>query len=384
MKILGLISGNEGYGVRRAWLGLSEQFKKKGVDLSFASVNKGNLSHELQEKNLDVTILLDKEFKNIKPGNLKFFYMIYRVFLQLLIIPKIISKLKKNKIDAVLFRNPMEVMLMGVVSKLTGVKSFWLMPNSVSNDYPFDLNRKIYRFIFKYCNVTPIANSKYTLSTLGNIPNGNFSYLGIDPQLFINSKEMRDFHRKKLNISEDDIVVGIFARMTPEKGQSLMIDAINALGDKALNVHLLLGGAGNNQSYNSEIQDKISKYNLSDRIHLLGAVNNVVDYYCACDIVANTRLDPEPFGFSVIEAMMMGIPVLAHKSGGPGETVIDGVTGWHIDAPNLEAFVSGLERAIDEKDQWYRYKQQSVKTALEFYTSEQMTQRIVNIIVNKQ
>ena len=49
MKILGLISGTEGYGVRRAWLGLSDQFRKKNVDICFASVNEGNLSYELQE-----------------------------------------------------------------------------------------------------------------------------------------------------------------------------------------------------------------------------------------------------------------------------------------------------------------------------------------------
>lgn len=380
MKILGLISGTEGYGVRRAWLGLSDQFRQKNVDLCFASVNDGNLANELQEKDFEVNVLLNNELKNIKPGKMKIFYLAYRVFLQLILVPKLIKLIKKNKVDVVLFRSPMEVLLIGIVSKLIGIKSYWLMPNSVSSDYPLDLNRKIYRFIFKYCNVTPIANSKYTLSTLGKVSNGTYTHLGIDPNLFVYSEEKNKFYRSKFKLKDNDVLIGVFARMTREKGQALMIDAIHSLGKKASDVHLLLCGAGGDKVYQQEIEDQIKEYNLFDRIHLMGAVNNVTDYYSACDIVANTRLDAEPFGFSVIEAMMMGIPVLAHKLGGPGETVIDGITGWHIDLPTKEAFILGLDKALSEKDNWLKYSNNAKTIALEKYTSQLMTERVLDII----
>lgn len=383
MKILGLISGTEGYGIRRAWLGLSDQFRKKSVDICFASVNEGNLSYELQENDFEVNILLQEKLKNIKSGKMKIFYLIYRVFLQLFLIPKLIKVIKKNKAKVVLFRSPMEVMLMGVVSKLMGIHSYWLMPNSVSNNYPLDLNRKIYRFIFKYCNVTPIANSQYTLSTLGQVPNGTYTHLGIDPDSFVYSEEKNKFYRSRFKLKGDDILIGIFARMTREKGQALMIDAIHSLGEKASNVHLLVCGAGSDKGYQKEIEDKVKVYNLSDRVHLMGAVNNVTDYYSACDIVANTRLDAEPFGFSVIEAMMMGIPVLAHKLGGPGETVIDDVTGWHIEAPSKEAFMYALEKALLSKDKWVVYGENAKKKALADFSSLKMTNNILNILSNR-
>ena len=380
MKILGLISGTEGYGVRRAWLGLSDQFRKKSVDICFASVNEGNLSYELQENDFEVNILLQKKLKNIKSGKMKIFYLIYRIFLQLFLIPKLIKVIKKNKAKVVLFRSPMEVMLMGVVSKLMGIHSYWLMPNSVSNNYPLDLNRKIYRFIFKYCNVTPIANSQYTLSTLGQVPNGTYTHLGIDPDSFVYSEEKNKFYRSRFKLKGDDILIGIFARMTREKGQALMIDAIHSLEEKASNVHLLVCGAGSDKVYQKEIEDKVKEYNLSDRVHLMGAVNNVADYYSACDIVANTRLDAEPFGFSVIEAMMMGIPVLAHKLGGPGETVIDSVTGWHIENPNKDSFILGLNKAINEVNMNHISKMNIKTYALSHFTAEKMVENLIAII----
>lgn len=380
MKILGLISGTEGYGVRRAWLGLSNQFRQKNVDLYFASVNEGNLANELQKNDFEVNILLQKKLKNIKSGKMKIFYLIYRIFLQLILIPKLVKVIKKNKANVVLFRSPMEVILMGIVSKLMGIHSYWLMPNSVSNNYPLDLNRRIYKFIFKYCNVTPIANSQYTLSTLGQVQNGTYTHLGIEPDSFVYSEEKNKFYRSRFKLKGDDILIGIFARMTREKGQALMIDAIHSLGEKASNLHLLLCGAGTDKLYQNEIEDKIKEYNLSDRIHLVGAVNNVTDYYSACDIVANTRLDAEPFGFSVIEAMMMGIPVLAHKFGGPGETVINNYTGWHIEAPTLDSFVKSIEKALNDKEKWREYALNSSKYAKENFSSSIMASNILKII----
>lgn len=380
MKILGLISGTEGYGVRRAWLGLSSQFRQKNVDIYFASVNEGDLANELKQNDFEVNILLKEKLKNIKSGKMKFFFLIYRILLQIIIIPKLIKVIRKNKVEVVLFRSPLEVILMGIVSKLTGINSYWLMPNSVSNNYPLDLNRRIYKFIFKYCKVIPIANSQYTLSTLGQVQNGNYTYLGIDPDSFVYSEEKNKLYRSKFKLKDDDILIGIFARMTPEKGQGLMIDTIQSLGEKAYNLHLLLCGAGTDKIYHEEIKDKIKKYGLSDRVHLVGAVSNVTDYYSACDIVANTRLDAEPFGFSVIEAMMMGIPVLAHKLGGPGETVINGVTGWHIPHPTKEGFTEGLCNALHSKKEWNKFSLNSKDIALKKYTSQAMVDNILNII----
>lgn len=70
------------------------------------------------------------------------------------------------------------------------------------------------------------------------------------------------------------------------------------------------------------------------------------------DVAINSRIDAEPFGLSVVEAMAMETPVLVHASGGPAETVIDGETGCHFHDISVHGFASALKRALQDRNRW--------------------------------
>lgn len=54
----------------------------------------------------------------------------------------------------------------------------------------------------------------------------------------------------------------------------------------------------------------------------------------------------EHFGIVPLEAMLAGVPVLAADSGGPRETVVEGVTGWLRDPGKVEQWTGVMERAL--------------------------------------
>lgn len=58
----------------------------------------------------------------------------------------------------------------------------------------------------------------------------------------------------------------------------------------------------------------------------------------------------EHFGIVPLEAMAAGVPVLAADSGGPRETVVDGVTGWLRDPDDLAAWADVLETVVTSGD----------------------------------
>ena len=56
----------------------------------------------------------------------------------------------------------------------------------------------------------------------------------------------------------------------------------------------------------------------------------------------------EHFGIVPLEAMLAGTPVLADKSGGPLETVVDGETGWLRPADDISQWTKVMRQALFE------------------------------------
>ncbi len=250
------------------------------------------------------------------------------------------------------------------------------MPSEVS-DYPCDLNRRVYRAMCRRGNRVPLANSRFTDASLGL---GDYRrrvcHLGIDPGEF-DIAAPPGASRSQLGIPDDALVIGVFARMVENKGQLMLTRAIAALGEAAGNVHLMLCGGPLGTPYAARIVDAAQDLGIGRRVHLLGEQDDVAGYYRLCDIVANSRLDPEPFGLSVVEGMMLAKPVLAHRAGGPSETVIDGETGWLVPSPSLEDFAASLRRALTDRARWPEMGACARRRALETFTADHMVDRVL-------
>lgn len=56
----------------------------------------------------------------------------------------------------------------------------------------------------------------------------------------------------------------------------------------------------------------------------------------------------EHFGIVPLEAMLVGVPVLAANTGGPLETVVDGKTGWHCPPDDVEKWTAIMHKVLHE------------------------------------
>ncbi len=104
---------------------------------------------------------------------------------------------------------------------------------------------------------------------------------------------------------------------------------------KELDVPLKVVGTG-------RMLEKLTNINAKN-VEFLGAVNDerLHKLYKRAEALVYP-VEDEDFGIVPVEAMGHGIPVIAHNSGGPKETVIDGKTGVLFD----ELSVQGLKEAI--------------------------------------
>ncbi|MGV7217058.1 glycosyltransferase family 4 protein [Bradyrhizobium sp. UFLA05-112] len=281
--------------------------------------------------------------------------------------------------DALIVRIPNLVPIAAIAARKAKTRSFWIMPNLVSSRYPLQANKWIYELLFLKFGMQPIANSKYTASTLlGVAKRPKVLHLGIDPEEF-SRERIGPIERSALGYSETDTILGIFARLVPEKGQAEMIEAIAS--DPAFsNVKLLVCGGPLGTPYHQQLKQLSERLNVENRVRFLGPIADTRPYYLTCDLIVNSRIDAEPFGLSIIEAMMMGRPILAHSLGGPAETIIHGQTGWLVHDPSPMAFANGLRTALTSRAQWPEIGEAAQLHARENFSIARVARDLIQLV----
>ena len=190
-----------------------------------------------------------------------------------------------------------------------------------------------------------VANSEFTadgvraVTTRGDL---RVVYNPVNLARFDRSCLDRALVRNQLGLPDATFLLAVIGQITPWKGQ---LDAIRAfaLAREALgNSHLLVVGetkfvsaATDNREYYAEITSFIRSEGLADCVHLLGERSDIPDIMGSLDVLLVPSWE-EPFGRVVVEAMALGIPVLATSVGGPAEIIRNDLDGLLL-APRTPA-----------------------------------------------
>ncbi len=147
------------------------------------------------------------------------------------------------------------------------------------------------------------------------------------------------------------LVLGV-SRLVPRKGFDILVDAV-ALG--APGVTLAIGGKGRDAR---RLARRIEHAGIADRARMLGRVpeDSLAALCASADVFAmpcRSRwlgLEAEGYGIVFVEAAAAGVPVVAGRSGGSHEAVLDGVTGVVVDGRSVGAVGGALARLLRDDD----------------------------------
>ncbi|WP_174275246.1 glycosyltransferase family 4 protein, partial [Sphingomonas bacterium] len=346
---VGFVSaGDDEYGVRRSLEGLFRGFQDQGVEPVLICLEAGPM--------MELGPLTGAETHACAIGVPRNFGSFADAFHNLAFMARasaaLAKVLKRLDLEAVIVRQGFQVPLTARAAHIAGVPSFWLMPNLVSDRYPLRLNARIYDLLLARYGMTAIANSHYTrTSLLGRRARSAVSHLGINPETF--AADTRPADRAAYGFEPGDALFGIFARMVEFKGQLEFVQAIGRAAGQHPDARLLIVGGPIEGDYAAKVRAEIDRLGLGGKVLLAGPANRLPDgmpaLYAMCDVIVNARIDPEPFGLSVIEGMLMAKPLLVHALGGPAETVVDGEDGWHVTEPTASGFAAGIDRAMADR-----------------------------------
>lgn len=157
-------------------------------------------------------------------------------------------------------------------------------------------------------------------------------------------------------VSPDDRIVLLAARLTPWKGQRVLIEAASLLKARGYDdlVFVLAGDPQGREGYVAELDGLIASRNLGSVVRRVGHVTDMPAALAAAAIVAVPSTEPEAFGRVAVEAQAMGVPVIVSNLGAVPETVLappqvrpDQRTGWRVTPGSAEELADALASALD-------------------------------------
>ena len=174
---------------------------------------------------------------------------------------------------------------------------------------------------------------------------------GVDTELF-RPGAGGDVVRRKLGLTDRPVVVCV-SRLVPRKGQDVLIKALPLVRTAVPDAALLLVGGGPHAPH---LRELAAQHGVADDVVLTGSVpwEELPAHYDAGDVFAmpcRSRfggLEVEGLGIVFLEASATGLPVVAGRSGGSPDAVLDGTTGYVVDGTEVEEVAARLVELLSD------------------------------------
>jgi len=226
-----------------------------------------------------------------------------------------------------------------IISSTTTVGHCLLTPpHTLSVCYFHNLNRRIYPSSFPlslYQKIDKIYSRRpdLVLTSSKNVQSKIKKYYDLNSQLIYPGVDTKKFNLKKVTDSHlpfTDYFL-VVSRLVPHKRIDLAIEAC-----LRLNQNLVIVGTGRQEN---QLHNRYSQYH---QIKFLGAIpeKQLITFYQNCHALICPQ--QEDFGLTPLEAMACDRPVIALKSGGYLETIINGKTGILFDQQSVDSLSSAL------------------------------------------
>lgn len=155
--------------------------------------------------------------------------------------------------------------------------------------------------------------------------------------------------RSSLNIPDGSFVIGMIGRLVEEKGVIEYLDAAMKVSSSNPNVFFILVGSRLPSDYATSVEDVIStaKKKLGHRLILTGLRDDIPDLLSIMDVFCLPSWR-EGMPRTIIEAMMMGLPVVATDIRGSREEVLPGETGLLVPVRNSDKLACAINKMVSD------------------------------------
>ncbi len=176
--------------------------------------------------------------------------------------------------------------------------------------------------------------------------------LGLEVSALRATLPTKQLARQQLDLPADGLIIGILGRLDPQKGQHLVIEAINLLKLQGVPCTLLIMGESTKnegETYLNELHKLVSICELEKNIFFRGYQQDVACFYASIDLFVLGSYE-ETYGMVTIEAMLCGVPVVGSRAGGTTELLDNEAYGWLYQPQDPVDMAAAINQAVGDQE----------------------------------
>lgn len=291
----------------------------------------------------------------------------------------LLHEFKKEGVSVIFMSNFTEKLLVSFLSQFVHIPVVWMEYGRLEKVFQknFFLPQVAYRFLKDIpCRIivpskntydSLVSSAKVMKSKLVLIP------LGVPTQVLHKKiiKPIRSNWKKSF-------IIGNVSRLTEEKGQRLLLQAMPNVIEQVPHARLLLIGDGPSKNI---YENEIKRLGLTTKVVLKGFVKELDYYYDYMDIfVFPTIWELEGFGLVTIEAMAHKLPVIGSSFPPVPEIIDEGKTGLLIDVKNTEQLANAIITLAKNGKMREQLGENGYKKFIKTYTLDISSSKILSLL----
>ena len=369
-KILYLITQSELGGAQRYIFDLASNLKEE-LDVSIAFGEQGDegvLAEKLKQNDINYYSIPHLK-RAISP---------WQDLLAIFAIRKLIKKIKPN----IIHLNSSKISILGSLasifskSKIIYTAHGWVFNEPLSKfKKSFYLHAEKFTAKFKnkiicvsvFDHKAALENKIAPKEKLITIHNGI-------EKIHIQTKDLaRALLSKSINqqLNNDETIIGSVGNLYKTKGFEYFIKAIKILVDNKINIKAVIIGEGRERE---ELEDWIDQLYLKNHVILPGRIDKVAELLPALDVYICSSVK-EGLSYTVIEAMMASLPIVATHVGGNPELITDSQEGLLVKAADPEKLAQTIIKLINNPELSNNLAKNAKAKAEKEFTLEKMVNK---------
>jgi polysaccharide pyruvyl transferase CsaB len=327
MKIMLFAAGGDIGGGKTHILSLAKELSANN-DLRLVSFRSGVLADEGREMGLDVVV--------VENG-----WNIFKDMAMALV------EVDSFKPDVIHCHGAKANMLGVLVKKLRSIAVMTTVHSDPRLDY---MGMPLKQYTFGLINAIALRNMDFYMAVAGRMEN-NLIERGFDPWRIFTIYNGLDFSKasedsKGAKAEDEDIIVGIAARLTPIKDIGTLIKAFKLAYEKNTRLKLLIAGTGEDEE---ELKALAKGLGIAERVEFVGWISDIKGFFSQVDINVLASLS-ETFPYSLLEGAYEHCPAVASRVGGIPALINHGENGFLFEAGDIETFGDYIYRlSVDEE-----------------------------------